>query len=377
MPLFGGKKKEEASINKPEISKYKEYSVPGSTSCLALTDIQGKDAIVTSALKARGLIAMDVDGEKLWSFDTGATVYSLAIANFGGTRAIAAGSGEKVFAISETGEELWKYPMPSTQSRWIKGPLSLGKWTQEEAKIYGYNDVYHLTTGKLGGEDVVVAIAGWEHYYEGPQIISAEGKQVCPFKRKVIGTQQPFQVIGCLLDLSPHGDAILAALTAMSGMFKEVSVISKDGKIKDKLKVDMDMAPKDTYVEGGFRDKKRGKLVAGKLNGVDAVVLGSPETRSVGATSFDGKKLWKYEASPKGDINAGINDVAIGSINGQSVVIVGTFDHCVHLISGDGRRIDSWRYPSNVNNVAYGKINGKDAIAVGLYSGQICTYTFE
>jgi len=372
MPLFGRKKKGEAPVlNKPKISKYKEYSLPGPTSGLALTNLQGEDAIVASALNTRGLIAMNVNGEKLWSFDTGATGYSLAIANFGNTRAVVAGSRGTVFAISENGKELWQYQMPSTRSilrqDWIV-------WTPDTVSRYGYNDVFHLATGKLDGEDVVVAIAGWEHYFECPQIISAQGKQICSLKQKMHGMTDVFHVIGCLLDLSPRGDAILAALT---GMFKKVSVISKDGKIKNKLKVDIDMVPKDRYTKEVFQDKCRGKLVAGKLNGVDAVVLGSPQTRSAGAASLDGKKMWKYEASPKGDVNAGINDIVIGSINNQSVVIIGTRDHCVHLISGNGRRIDSWRYPSSINNVAYGKINGKDAIAVGLYSGQVFTYTLE
>ncbi|MEM2111581.1 MAG: PQQ-binding-like beta-propeller repeat protein [Candidatus Bathyarchaeia archaeon] len=365
MPLFGGKKKEEALVpSKPKISKYKDYSVPGPTSCLALTNLQGKDAIVASALKARGLVAMDVDGEKLWSFDTGATVYSLAIANLGDTRVVVAGSGGKVFAISENGTELWRYSFPATH----KAATKFAGFILEKEKRYGYNDVYHLVAGRLDGEDVIVAIAGLEYSFEGMQIISLQGKEICSLKKAVLG---------CLFDLSPRGDAILAALRAVLSAYKEVSVISKDGEIKNKLKLDIDMAPKDRSNVGGFKDKYRGKLVAGKLNGVDAVVLGSPETRSVGAASLDGIKLWKYEASPKGEVNAGINDIAIGSINDQSVVIVGTFDHCVHLISGDGHRIDAWRYPSNVNNVAYGKIHGRDAIAVGLYNGEIFTYTME
>jgi outer membrane protein assembly factor BamB len=372
MPLFGRKKKREALVfNKPKISKYKEYSVPGPTSCLALTNLQGKDAIVASALDARGLIAMDIDGGKLWSFDTGATVYSLAVANFGSTRAVVAGSGGTVFAISENGTELWQYPMPSTRSILMQDWII---WTPDAVSRYGYNDVYHLATGKLDGEDVVIAIAGWEHYFEGPQIISTQGKQICSLKPKMDRMTDVFRVVGCLLDLSPRGDAILAVL---AGMFKEVSVISREGNIKDKLKVDVDTVPKIRYTKGAFQDKCRGKLVAGKLSGVDAAVLGSPETRSVGATSLDGRKLWKYEVSPKGDINAGINDIAIGSINDQPVVIIGTFDHCVHLISGDGHRLTSWRYPSNVTNVSYGKINGKDAIAIGLYNGQIFTYALE
>jgi hypothetical protein len=376
MPLFGGKKKEEVPILiKPKMSQYKEYSIPGATSGLVFCNIQGREAIVVSALGTRGLETMSVDGEKLWSFDTGATVYSLTTANFGSNQVILAGSGEKVFALSEDGTELWRYQMPSTQSRWIKGTLSLGKWTQEAGKLYGYNDVYHLTAGRLDGEDAIVAIAGWEHYYEGPQIISSQGKQVCSLKRKVLGTRQPFQVIGCLLDLSPRRDSVLAVLTSMSpGMYKEISIISKDGNITGKLKVDIDLAPKDRFTEGGIQDKERGKLVTGKLNGADVAVMGNPDTRSVAAVTLDGKKLWNYEVSPKGDVNAGVNDLAIGSINGQSIIIVGTFDHCVHLVTGDGRRLDLWRYPSNVTNVAYGKINGKDALAVGQYNGQILTY---
>ena len=375
MSIFG-KKKEAEVLNRPKISQYKEYSVPGSTSGLAFGTIQGKEAIVASALNARGLVALSVDGEKLWSFDTGATVYSLAIANFGNKQVVVAGSGGKVFAISDAGTELWQYQMQSTQSRWIKGTLNIGKFTAEMAKIYGYNDVYHLATGRLDGEDVVAAIAGWEYYYEGPQVISAQGKHVCTLKRKVLGISAPFQVIGCLLDLSPRGDSILAVLSSVH-VIKEVSVISKDGKIKENLKVDIDLAPKDRYSEGGFQDKYRGKLVVGKLNGIDSIVLGNPNTRSVAAVSLDGEKLWKYKTSPRGDLNAGINDIVIGSINGKSVVMIGTFDHCVHLIMDDGRLLDSWRYPSNVTNVAYGKIKGKDAIAVGLYNGKILTYTLE
>lgn len=378
MPLFGKKKEETPILNKPRISKYKEYSVPGPTSCLGLCNIQGEEAIVASALDAKGFTVMNVEGEQLWSFDTGATVYSLAIGKFGGSQVIVVGSGEKVFAISDNGKELWRYQMPSTQSKLIKGTLSAGKWTQESGKRYGYNDVYALTAGRLDGEDVVLAIAGWEHWYEGPQVISAQGKQICSVKRKVLGMHPALQVIECLLTLSPREDAILAVLVSMSpGIIKEVSVVSKDGKIKEKLKVDIDLAPKDRYTEGGFQDKYRGRLVTGKLNGVDAIVIGNPHTRSVAAVTLDGKQMWNYEASPKGEVNAGINDIAIGQVNGQSTVIVGTFDRRVHLITGDGRLLDAWGYPTNVTNVAYGKIKEKDAVAVGLYSGQIHTYVFE
>lgn len=73
-------------------------------------------------------------------------------------------------------------------------------------------------------------------------------------------------------------------------------------------------------------------------------------------------------------MNAGINDIAMGSINGHSIVVIGTFDHAVHLVASNGVQMDVWGYPSNVTNVACGKIKGKDAVAVGLYSGQVITY---
>lgn len=64
MPLFGGKKKENVPIlNKPKVSKYKEYSVPGPTSGSAFCSIQGKEAMIASALDARGLMAMSVMSE--------------------------------------------------------------------------------------------------------------------------------------------------------------------------------------------------------------------------------------------------------------------------------------------------------------------------
>ena len=374
MSIFG-KKKETQVLIRPKISQYKEYSVPGSTSCLAFSTIQGKEAIVASALKTRGLIALSVDGEKLWSFDTGATVYSLAVANFKNKQVIIAGSGGKVFAISDTGKELWQYQMQAMQSGWKKSLLNLGKFTAEIAKAYGYNDVYHLAAGRLDGEDVVVAIGGWEYYYEGPQVISAYGNHLCTLKRKLLGTIAPYQVIGCLLDLSPRGDSILAVLLSTS--IKEVTAINKDATIKDKIKIDIDTAPRDRYTQGGTQDKHRGKLVAGKLDGTDSVVIGDPTTRSVAAVSLDGEKLWNYKISPRGDVNAGINDIGIGSINGKSVVIIGTFDQSVHLITSSGHLLDTWRYPSNVTNVAYGKIKGKDAMAVGLYNGRIVSYTLE
>jgi hypothetical protein len=271
--------------------------------------------------------------------------------------------------------------MPVTQKGWIKGILKVGQWSQEAAKLYGYDDVYHIATGKLGGEDVAVAIAGWERYYEGAQVLSGKGEHILSLKKKYWSGEYALGVISCLLDLSPRGDSILAVVSSRH-LFKEVSVISKEGKVVKKLKAKMDLCPKERYTQGGIQDKNRGKLVAGNLDGTDAVVFGAPETRSVAAVSLDGSQLWKYETTSKGlfgkgALNAGINDVAIGSVNGHSIVVIGTFDHAVHLVAGNGTQIDTWRYPSNITNVAYGKIKGKDAVAVGLYNGQVFTYATQ
>ncbi|MEM2130737.1 MAG: PQQ-binding-like beta-propeller repeat protein [Candidatus Bathyarchaeia archaeon] len=380
MPLFGKRQeaREPAPIIKPIFRKFREYWVPGTPTGLAFCNIQGKDGLIMSAMNARGLTAMTVEGEKLWTFDTGGTVFSLATANFGGQRVILAGSQAKVFAISESGHELWQYQMPETGSKITKLTLSAGRFTQTSAKRYGYNDVYRLTPGKFEGEDAVLAVAGWQYAYEGPQIISSKGEQICALKRKALGKQYGLLILATLIDFSPRGDAVLAVVSEVSfSIMKEVSVIKKDGTIEKKLKFKIYHAPKDTYVKGGFQDKYRGKLVGGKFGETDVCVLGTPDTRSVAAISLDGDQLWNYETAYANDINAGINDIALGSILGQPVAVIGTFNHYLHIVTKDGRRLEMWAYPTNITDVAVGKIGEKDAIAVGLYNGQVFTYTAE
>jgi hypothetical protein len=377
MPLFGRKKETPPPFEKPQIRKYGEHRTLGATTGLALCNLQGKEALILSSIDARGFSAMTVDGERLWTFDTGATVYSLAVGNFSGQTAIIAGSNEKVFAVSDIGKELWQYQMPTTKSRLARGVLKLGQWTQEAGKRYGYNDTYHVVSGKLDGEDVVVAIAGWEHAYEGPQIISSKGQQICSLKKKYWTGDAGIIIQECLLDLSPRGDSLLAMVAEPKHIFKEISVINRDAKITRRLKAKTDVGPKNRYTEGGFQDKHRGRLVAGRLDGMEAAVYGSPQTRSVAAASLDGAQLWNYGTAGKRDVNSGINDIALGTLNGHSVVIIGTFDNAVHLVASNGTRVDMWTYPSNVTNVACGKIKGKDAIAVGLYNGQVLTYVTE
>jgi len=46
----------------------------------------------------------------------------------------------------------------------------------------------------------------------------------------------------------------------------------------------------------------------------------------------------------------------LGTLNGHSIVVIGTFNNTVHLVSSNGIRVDMWTYPSNVTNVASGKI---------------------
>jgi hypothetical protein len=356
---------------------------------LAFCEIEGEDALVMSSLNSRGFSTVSVDGKKLWTFDTGATVYSLAVGNFSGQTVILAGSGGKVFAVSEKGQQLWQYNMPAKEHAplWAKGALKLAVFAQEVNKQYGLDDVYHIATGKLDGKDVAVAIAGVQRNLEGPQVLSGNGEHLLSLKKKYWTGEFGLSVIKCLLDLSPRGDSILAILAGTSvreamSMLKEVSVISSEGKVVKKLKAKMDLAPKNRYTEGGFQDKERGKLVAGKLDGTDAVVFGAPETRSVAAISLEGAQLWKYVTAEKGllgmgTLNSGINDIALGSMNGHSIVVIGTFDGVAHIVSGNGTRVEAWGYESNVTNVACGKIKGKDALAVGLYNGQVITYAVQ
>lgn len=383
MPLFGKKKKEvEAPINGPSIAQYKTYTVPGATSGLVFCSLRGKEALVAGALNTRGLVAMSVDGEKLWDFDTGATVYSVATASFGGKTNVIAGSGGKVFAVSDSGEELWQYQMPATKSMLMKGLTGFAGTLRNLEYTVGHDDVYHLVTGKLDGEDVVVAIAGGKYLTEGPQIISSRGEPRGALKAKTLGMERPIQIAGCLLDLSPSGDAIVAMISTKA--YGKASMISKDGKVLRDLNVHMDHANKAVQERSGplspyslIPDKFRGKLVAGKFGETSVIVVGTPIHRSVAAVSFDGTQLWNYETARKNDFPAGIYDVAIGSVNSQPVAIVGTMDGAVHLVSGNGSSLYSWKYENPVTNVAYGKIGGKDAIAVGQYTGQIFTYVAE
>lgn len=379
MPLFGRKKKEEEPpIPKPQISQHKEHVVPGTPCGLVLCNLQNQEAMVVSSLEARGLTAMTVDGEKLWTYDTGATAYSLAVGDFTGQSIIFAGSNEKVFAISEAGKELWQYEMPATKSRFIKGLAGLGGKVADAEKRRGLQDVHHIATGKLDGEDVVIAMAGGLHGFEGPQILSSKGEHRGALKMKVLGRETGLTIAGGYLDLSPKGDAILALWPSASEKgSNEVRALSRKGETIRKFKVDVDFAPTNRVTVGGIQDKFRGKLAAGKLDDIEAFVLGAPNYRSVAAVSLQGTQLWKYETSRKGVTDAGINDVAIGSIKGKSAVVIGTFDRAVHIVAGNGSRLDSWIYPTNVTNVAWGRIKGKDAIAVGLFNGQILTYTVE
>ena len=195
---------------------------------------------------------------------------------------------------------------------------------------------------------------------------------------KTLGRSIGLTITGGSLDLSPKGDAILAGWPSASAKgSNEVRALSRSSETIRKYKLDIDFAPTNRGWVGGRQDKFRGKLVAGKLDGTDAFVIGKPNYRSVAAMSLQGTQLWKYETSGRGVTDAGINDVAIGSIGGHSVVVVGTFDHAVHILAGNGSRLDSWTYPTNVMNVACGKIKGKDAIAVGLFNGQVLTYITE
>jgi hypothetical protein len=388
MPLFGKKKEAPLPFQKPTIMQYRDYLTPGATTGLAFCEIEGEDALVMSSLNSRGFSTVSVDGKKLWTFDTGATVYSLAVGNFSGQTVILAGSGGKVFAVSEKGQQLWQYDMPVKKDKplWMKGVMKLAVFAQEVNKQYGLDDVYHIATGKLDGKDVAVAIAGMPRNFEGPQVLSGNGEHLLSLKKKYWTGEFGLPVIKCLLDLSPRGDTLLAILAGSTSearhLFKEVSVISSEGKVVKKLKAKMDFAPKNRYTEGGIQDKERGKLVAGKLDGIDAVVFGAPETRSVAAVSLEGAQLWKYVTAEKGllgmgTLNSGVNDIALGSLNGHSIVVIGTFDGVIHIVSGNGTRMEAWGYKSNVTNVACGKIKGKDAMAVGLYNGQVITYAVQ
>ena len=85
MPLFGKKKETAPVLNKPRFVQHKEYSIQGPTSCLAMDKVHDKEVVIASALNSRGFIVMGIEENALWSFDTGATVYGLAVANSAAT----------------------------------------------------------------------------------------------------------------------------------------------------------------------------------------------------------------------------------------------------------------------------------------------------
>lgn len=376
LPLFGKKKVQESEPS-PEIPLFKEYQVRGATTGLEICNLGGQDAIVTGSLDSRGLAAISLDGDLLWSFDTGATVYSVAAGKFDNETVIYAGSNSKVFAITPEGKKLWEFQMPATKSKLFSGVVRLAKVTEDMAKLYGRNDVYHIATGKLNNENVIAAVAGGEYYYEGTQVIAKDGHLIGSMKRKSLGMQIPIATTGGLLDVSSKGDAILvlaAQAKSAYGFAPDIQAFSLEGKVVRKTKVDVDLVKKDRYVEGGVQDKHRGKLRAGWFGDKPVAVLGVMGGRSVAAIDLDGKQLWKCETAAKGDITAGVTDVAIGKMNEAPIVIAGTFNCKVHLISAEGRMIKSRTYESNVTNVAYGKIKVKDAFAVGTYAGKIYLY---
>ena len=376
MPLFG-KKKVQESQQSPDIPLFKEFQVKGATTGLEICKLNGEDAIVTASIDSRGLAAISLEGDPLWNFDTGGTVFSVAVANFDGETTIFAGSNTKVFAVTSEGNKLWEFQMPATKSKIIGGLMGVAKTLDDAAKHYGANDVYHIVTGKLNGENVIVAMAGREHFYEGAQVIAKNGQLIRSMKRKVMGMQSAIGAIGGLLDISPKGDSILMIASqtkSVYGFAPDVQAFSLEGKVIQKIKVDLDLIRQERYVEGGMQDKQRGRIRAGWFGDKPVAVVGAMGGRSVAAIDLDGKQLWKYETAGKGDVSAGITDVAIGKMKGAPIVIAGTFNSKVHLISAEGELIKSRNYESNVTNVAYGKIKDKDAFAVGTYSGKIYVY---
>lgn len=373
MPWFGKKKQEEPPVSKLLVAQYKEYRIPGPTSGLAFCTLQGKEAICASALNSKKISAVTTAGEDLWDFKANDSVFSLATANFGRKDVVIAGSGGKVLAVSENGEKLWQYVMPQG-SGIMAGLSSATVGLHELQNEIGYEDVYHIATGKLNGDDVIVAVAGGVYMTEGPQVITSEGEQRCALKTKTLGITRPIQIAGCLLDLSPVGDAILGMVNYKA--YGKVSVISEEAKIIRDLKVHIDEARKS----GGdllIQDKRRGKLVGGKFGEKNVFVVGTPNHISVAAVSLDGTQLWNYFTTRAIGSMSGVNDMKIGSLGGKSAVVVGCSDGSVHVIDEAGRCLDSWGYPVPVTNVDWGKIEGKDAIAVGLYDGRILTYVIE
>lgn len=381
LPLFGKKKVQESQPS-PEIPLYREYQVKGATTGLEICNLNGEDAIVTGSLDSRGLTAISPDGDLLWNFDTGATVYSVAVGRFDNETMVFAGSNAKVFALSPEGKKHWEFQMPATKSKIYGGFAQVAKVEADMLKQYGTNDVYHIATGKLDNEGVIVAMAGAEYFYEGAQVIAKNGQLIRSMKKKTLGIQIPINTFGGMMDISSKGDAILMiALQAKTayGFSPDLQAFSLDGKVIHKTKVDVDPikvgSGKTRYFEGGRQDKSRGKIKAGWFGDKPVAVIGlDVGGRSVVAVDLNGKQLWKYETAAKGDINAGVTDVAIGQMTGAPVVIAGTIDGKVHLISAEGQMIKSRMYESNIANVAYGKIKNRDAFAVGTFNGKIYVY---
>jgi hypothetical protein len=256
----------------------------------------------------------------------------------------------------------------------IAGLSSASVGLHELQNEIGFQDVYHIATGKLNGDDVIVAIAGGRYMTEGPQVITSSGQQRCALKTKTLGMTRPIQIAGCLLDLSPAGDALLGIVAYKA--YGKASVISEEAKTIRDIKFHIDEARKI----GGdlpLQDKRRGKLVGGKFGARNVFVVGTPNHVSVAAVSLDGTQLWNYFTTRAIGPMSGVNDIKIGSLAGNSAVIVGCLDSSVHIIDEAGRRLDFWECPAPVTNVDWGKIEGRDAVAVGLYDGQILTYTIE
>ena len=373
MPWFGKKKQEEPPISKLTVDKCEEFRVPGPSSGLVFCTLQGKEAICASALHSKKIVAMTTAGAELWEFNTSDSVFSLAKANFAGKDVVIAGAGGKVLAISGEGEKLWEYAMPEG-SGIIAGLSSASVSLHELQNEIGFEDVYHIATGKLNGDDVVVAVAGGRYMTEGPQVITSSGERKCGLKTKTLGMTRPIQIAGCLLDLSPTGDALLGIVAYKA--YGKASVITEEAKTIRDIKFHIDEARK----MGGalpIQDKRRGKLVGGKFGDKNVFIVGTPNHVSVAAVSLDGTQLWNYFSTRAIGPMTGVNDIKIGSLDGKHVVIIGCNDGSVHVVDEAGRRLDSWEYPVSVTNVDWGKIEGKDAIAIGLYNGQILTYVIE
>lgn len=374
MPLFGKKKQEEPPISKIQAKQLKEYKLNGPTSGLRFCNLKGKETLVASSLSAKKVSAMTPDGETLWSFTAGSPVLSLTTATFSGSNVVLAGSGGEVIAISETGKELWRYQMPEG-SGISAGLWNLGTPARDSAlNQLGTENVFFVTAGKLNGDDAIAAIARGSHMTEGPQIISSEGQLKSALKTKSLGMSRPVAIALSLLDFSPNGDAILGM--EYHKAFGRVSVITEEGKSIKDFKVHIEEA-RDSGSPLPFKDKIRGRIVAGKFGGKNVFVIGTPYHISVAAVSLDGLQLWNYFTTRAKGPSSGVNDIQIGSLAGKLIVAVGCSDGSFHLVDEAGRRLDSWGYKYPVTNVACGIIGAKDAIAVGLYSGEIFAYTIE